>query len=77
MPQAAGSFGGGFTPTDGHAWIPVERHGPGSSRIHVAGVKAILAAAAAQGVAINISLWSFDMLQGSSETISRRPPRTI
>jgi hypothetical protein len=37
---------------------------------HVAGVKAILAAAAAQGVAINISLWSFDMLQGSSETIS-------
>jgi hypothetical protein len=37
---------------------------------HIDGVKAILAAAAAQGVAVNISLWSFDMLQGSSEGIS-------
>jgi hypothetical protein len=37
---------------------------------HIDGVKAILAAAAAQGVAVNISLWSFDMLQGSSESIS-------
>jgi hypothetical protein len=32
---------------------------------HTAGVKAILNAAATNKVAINISLWSFDMLQGS------------
>jgi hypothetical protein len=37
---------------------------------HTAGVKAILAAAHAAGVAVNISLWSFDMLQGSTEGIS-------
>ena len=36
---------------------------------HTAGVKAILAAAHAAGVAVDISLWSFDMLQGS-ESIS-------
>jgi hypothetical protein len=33
---------------------------------HIDGVKAILAAAHAQGVAINISLWSFDMLQSNA-----------
>ena len=33
---------------------------------HIDGVKAILAAAHAQGVAINISLWSFDMLQADA-----------
>jgi hypothetical protein len=36
---------------------------------HTAGVKAILAAANSAGIAINISLWSFDMLQGG-ESIS-------
>jgi len=36
---------------------------------HTAGVKAILGAANAAGIAINISLWSFDMLQGG-ESIS-------
>jgi hypothetical protein len=36
---------------------------------HIDGVKSILAGAQAAGVAINISLWSFDMLQGS-ENIS-------
>ncbi|HEX3776387.1 MAG TPA: hypothetical protein VHV51_18070 [Polyangiaceae bacterium] len=38
---------------------------------HIDGVKAILAAAHANGVAVNISLWSFDMLQdnaGSAHT---------
>ncbi|HEY3816246.1 MAG TPA: hypothetical protein VGL81_03695 [Polyangiaceae bacterium] len=33
---------------------------------HVAGVKSILAAANAAGIAVNISLWSFDMLQASA-----------
>jgi hypothetical protein len=37
---------------------------------HIDGVKSILAAAHSAGVALNISLWSFDMLQGSSEGIS-------
>ena len=32
---------------------------------HIDGVKAILQAASTAGVAVNISLWSFDMLQGS------------
>jgi hypothetical protein len=32
---------------------------------HTAAIKSILAAAHAAGVAVNISLWSFDMLQGS------------
>ena len=36
---------------------------------HVDGIKAILAAANAAGVAINLSLWSFDMLQ-SGESIT-------
>jgi hypothetical protein len=36
---------------------------------HLAGVKAILDAAHAAGVAVNISLWSFDMMQGSTESI--------
>jgi endo-1,4-beta-mannosidase len=36
---------------------------------HTAGVKAILDAAHAAGVAINISLWSFDMMQGTNEQI--------
>jgi hypothetical protein len=36
---------------------------------HIDGVKSILAAAASNKVAINISLWSFDMLQGN-ENIS-------
>ncbi|MGA2447629.1 MAG: hypothetical protein ABTD50_03010 [Polyangiaceae bacterium] len=38
-------------------------------QLHITGVKAILAAANAAGVAVNISLWSFDMLQGG-ESIS-------
>jgi hypothetical protein len=33
---------------------------------HIDGVKAILAAAHAAGVAVNISLWSFDMLQANA-----------
>jgi hypothetical protein len=39
---------------------------------HIDGVKSILSAAATNKVAINISLWSFDMLQGaaSNENIS-------
>ena len=37
---------------------------------HTAGVKAILDAAHAAHVAVNISLWSFDMEQGSTENIS-------
>ncbi|HXT96440.1 MAG TPA: cellulase family glycosylhydrolase [Polyangia bacterium] len=38
---------------------------------HIDGVKAILAAANSAGLAVNVSLWSFDMLQGpgSGETI--------
>jgi hypothetical protein len=34
---------------------------------HIDGVKSILSAAHAAGVAINISLWSFDMLQGGED----------
>ncbi len=37
---------------------------------HVDGIKAILAAANAAGVAINLSLWSFDMLQGGESITS-------
>src|SRR5450432_1755916 len=36
----------------------------------IAGVKAILGAASSNGVAVNISLWSFDMLQTGTEGIS-------
>jgi hypothetical protein len=36
---------------------------------HITGVEAILSAAAAAHVAVNISLWSFDMLQGTNESI--------
>jgi hypothetical protein len=37
---------------------------------HIDGVKSILAAANTAGVAINISLWSFDMLQGGENITS-------
>jgi hypothetical protein len=37
---------------------------------HIDGVKAILAAANSAGLVVDISLWSFDMLQGSSESLS-------
>ena len=36
------------------------------SQSHIDGIKSVLAAANSAGVAINMSLWSFDMLQANA-----------
>jgi hypothetical protein len=51
------------TTTPGYDSAGLAQHLPQS---HIDGVKAILAAANAAGVRLNISLWSFDMLQGNA-----------